>query len=229
MSRQRRLGMVDRRHPALSAVRQCALLGISRSSVYYRRKGASEEDLASMVRMDRQYLSTPYYGSRRMRAWLRREGHLVNRKRVQRLMRAMGLRSIYRRPKTSQPSPEHRVYPYLLGTVEITRPNQVWAADITYIPMAWGFLYLVAIMDWYSRYVVAWKLSNTLDTGFCIEALDQALERGKPLVFNTDQGSQFTSREFTQALKDQGVRISMDGKGRGATPTTFWWNGCGAR
>ena len=161
MSRQRRLGMVDRRHPALSAVRQCALLGKSRSSAYYRRKGASEEDLSLTVRMDRQYLKTPFYGSPRMNAWLRREGHPVNRKRVQRLMRAMGLRSIYRRPKTSQPLPEHRAYPYLLGTVEITRPNQVWAADITYIRMARGFLYLVAIRDRYSRYVVAWKLSNT--------------------------------------------------------------------
>ena len=170
-----------------------------------------------------------------MRAWLRREGHPVNRKRVQRLMRAMGLRSIYRRPKTSQPLPEHRVYPYLLGTVEITRPNQVWAADITYIPMARGFLYLVAIMDWYSRYVVAWKLSNTLDTGFCMEALAQALERGKPLVFNTDQS--LPRRRPGVASSPAGsspkpCRTRARGSAwmvRGATPTTSWWNGCGAR
>ena len=189
MSRQHRLGMVDRGHPALSTVRQCALLGISRSGLYYRRKEPSEEDLSLMKELDRQYLETPFYGSRRMKAWLEREGTSVNRKRVQRLMRAMGLRSIYRRPKTSRPDPEHRVYPYLLGKTEITRPNQVWAADITHVPMARGFLYLAAVMDWDSQYVVSWKLSNTLDTGFCMEAL-------------------------AQALKDQGVRISMDGKGR---------------
>ena len=139
---------------------------------------------------------------------------LVSRKRVQRLMRIMGLRAIYRRPRTSQPAPEHRVYPYLLRNARVTRPNQVWAADITYLPMARGFLYLVAVMDWYSRYVVAWRLSNTLDAGFCTEALTEALARGRPEVFNTDQGSQFSSREFTQVLQDRGVKISMDGKGR---------------
>ena len=218
MSRQQRLGMVDRGHPALSTVRQCALLGISRSGLYYQRKEPSEEDLSLMKELDRQYLETPFYGSRRMKAWLEREGTSVNRKRVQRLMRAMGLRSIYRRPKTIRPDPEHRVYPYLLGKTEITKPNQVWAADVTYIPMARGFLYLVAVMDWYSRYVVPWKLSNTLDTGFCMEALAQALEKGKPRVFNTDQGSQFTSKEFTQALKDQGVRSAWTA--RGGTLTT---------
>ena len=167
-----------------------------------------------MGEIDRQYLETPFYGSRRMKAWLERRGVRVNRKRVQRLMRIMGLRAIYRRPRTSQPAPEHRVYPYLLRNVQITRPNQVWAADITYLPMARGFLYLVAVMDWHSRYVLTWRLSNTLEAGFCAEALEEALSQGQPEVFNTDQGSQFTSLEFTQVLKDCGVRISMDGKGR---------------
>ena len=155
MSRERRREMVDRRHTPLSTVRQCALLSISRSSLNYRRKGACLEDLAVMKAMDHQYLSTPFYGSRRMRVWLGRQGHLVNRKRVQRLMRTMGLRAIYRRPRTSQPGPGHKIYPYLLSDMAITRPNQVWTADITYIPMAKGFLYLVDIMDWYTRYVVA--------------------------------------------------------------------------
>ena len=214
MSRERRRGMVDRRHPALSTVRQCALLSISKSSLNYRRKGTCPENLAVMKAMDQQYLSTPFYGSRRMRVWLGRQGHTVNRKRVQRLMRTMGLRAIYRRPRTSQPGPGHKVYPYLLGGMEITRPNQVWAADITYIPMAKGFLYLVAIMDWYTRYVVAWRLSNTLDAAFCVEVLDEALRKGKPEVFNTDQGSQFTGEGFTGLLERSGVKISMDGKGR---------------
>ena len=214
MSPARRREMVDRQHPSLSLVRQCALLGVSRSSVYYRPRAASQEDLSLMGEIDRQYLETPFYGSRRMKAWLERRGMPVSRKRVQRLMRAMGLRAIYRRPSTSRRSPEHPVYPYLLRNVRITRPNQVWAADITYLPMARGFLYLVAVMDWHSRYVVAWRLSNTLEAGFCAEALEEALTRGQPEVFNTDQGSQFTSPEFTQVLQDRGVRISMDGKGR---------------
>ncbi len=171
-------------------------------------------DLAVMKAMDQQYLSTPFYGSRRMRVWLGRQGHTVNRKRVQRLMRTMGLRAIYRRPRTSKPGPGHKVYPYLLGGLKITRPNQVWAADITYIPMAEGFLYLVAIMDLHTRYVVAWRLSNTLDADLCVEALEEALSNGKPEVFNTDQGSQFTGEAFTGLLKHHGVRISMDGKGR---------------
>ena len=155
-----------------------------------------------------------FYGSRRMQAWLNRQGFPVSRKRVQRLMRVIGLRAIYRSPRTSQPTPQRRVYPYLLGKAEITRPNQVWAADITYLPMARGFLYLVAVMDWHSRYVVSWRLSNTLEAGFCVEALSEAMDRGRPEVFNTDQGSQFTSQEFTQVLQDHGVKISMDGKGR---------------
>ena len=214
MSRETRREMVDRQHQALPMIRQCALLGISRSSVYYRRRGTSSEDLAVMKRIDQQYLATPFYGSRRMRAWLNRQGYQASRKRVQRLMRTMGLTAIYRRPRTSQPAPGHKVYPYLLGSMEIARPNQVWAADITYIPMARGFLYLVAIMDWYSRYVVAWNLSNTLDVDFCVGALEEALSKGRPEVFNTDQGSQFTSEAFTGLLEQHGVRISMDGKGR---------------
>ena len=214
MSRERRREMVDRRHPALSTVRQCALLGIGRSSLYYRPRGTPAEDLAVMKRMDQQYLATPFYGSRRMKVWLGRQGHQMSRKRVQRLMRTMGLTAIYRRPRTSQPAPGHKIYPYLLRRMEITRPNQVWAADITYIPMARGFLYLVAIMDWYSRHVMAWRLSNTLDADFCVEALEEALRKTKPEVFNTDQGSQFTSEAFTGLLEQHGVKISMDGKGR---------------
>ena len=214
MSPARRREMVDREHPSLSLVRQCALLGVSRSSIYYRPRAASAEDLYLMGEIDRQYLETPFYGSRRMKAWLERSGVRVSRKRVQRLMRAMGLRAIYRRPSTSRRSPENPVYPYLLRNVRITRPNQVWAADITYLPMARGFLYLVAVMDWHSRYVLAWRLSNTLEAGFCAEALEEALGKGRPEVFNTDQGSQFTSLEFTQVLQEQGVKISMDGKGR---------------
>ena len=214
MSRERRREMVDRRHPALSTVRQCTLLRISRSSLNYRRKETCPKNLTVMKAMDHQYLSTPFYGSRRMRAWLGRQGQRVNRKRVQRLMRTMGLRAIYRRPRTSKPGPGHKVYPYLLRGMEITRPNQVWTADITYIPMAKGFHYLVAIMDWYTRYVVAWRLSNTLDADFCVEALEEALGKETPEVFNTDQGSQFTGEAFTGLLKSHGVRISMDGKGR---------------
>ena len=168
-----------------------------------------------MALIDRQYLARPYYGSRRMAAWLATQGHSVNRKRAQRLMRLMGLVAIYQRPNTSRPAPENKVYPYLLGGLSITRVNQVWCADITYIPMARGFLYLVAIMDWHSRAVLAWQLSNTLGADFCVEALEQALARyGKPEIFNTDQGGQFTSTEFTGVLERGGITISMDGKGR---------------
>ena len=213
MSLAQRRRMVDREHPSLSIARQCALLGVARSSLYYRPREASGENPALMQAMDRQYLDTPFYGSRRMKVWLAREGP-VSRKRVQRLMRVMGLRAIYRSPRTSRPAPEHRVYPYLLEKIRVTRPNQAWAADITYLPMARGFLYLVAIMDWHSRYVVAWRLSNTLEADFCVDALKEALGQGQPEVFNTDQGSQFTSLEFTQVLQDHGVKISIDGKGR---------------
>jgi len=166
-----------------------------------------------MKLIDRQYLVTPFYGVRKIAACLKSHGHLVNRKRVRRLMRLMGLKAIYRRPRTSKPVPGHKIYPYLLGGLKITRPNQVWAADITYIPMARGFLYLVAIIDWYSRYVLSWRLSNTLDTGFCVEALEEALRKDRPEIFNTDQGAQFTSEAFTGLLKQHGIRISMDGKG----------------
>ena len=214
MTPAQRRELTDRQHRHLSIVRQCQLMGVSRSSLYYRPKETSQQDLSLMQAMDRQYLETPFYGSRRMKASLDRQGMTVSRKRVQRLMRLMGLRAIYRQPRTSQPAPERRVYPYLLRDLTITRANQVWASDITYLPMARGFLYLVAIMDWHSRYVVAWGLSNTLETGFCAEALTEALGQGRPDVFNTDQGSQFTSREFTQILQDRGVKISMDGRGR---------------
>jgi putative transposase len=214
MSRSQRLGMIDREHPELSLVRQCSLLGISRSSLYYQPVSASAEDLELMARMDRQYLKTPFYGSRKMTAWLRAQGYQVNRKRVRRLMQVMGLEAIYRRPNTSKPAVDHKVYPYLLQGLEINRVNQVWTADITYIPMARGFLYLVAIMDWHSRYVLAWRLANTMDTGFCLEALEEALSKGKPEIFNTDQGSQFTSDAFTGMLLEQVIQISMDGKGR---------------
>jgi len=214
MSRSRGLEMVHRDHPKLSLVRQCALLSISRSSLYYWPVQARAEDLELMALMDRQYLKTPFYGSRRMTAWLQGKGYRVNRKRVRRLMGLMGLEAIYRRPNTSKPSPEHKVYPYLLRGLEINRVNQVWAADITYIPMARGFLYLVAIMDWYSRYVLAWRLSNTMDADFCVAALEEALEVGQPDIFNTDQGSQFTSQTFTGLLLERGIQVSMDGKGR---------------
>ena len=205
--------MVDHQHPSLSIVRQCRLLGISRSGLYYQPKGISEEDLTLMKLIDRQYLATPFYGARKIAACLKSQGHLVNRKHVRRLMRVMGIKAIYRRPRTSKPAPGHKIYPYLLDGLEITRPNQVWAADITYIPMARGFLYLVAIIDWYSRYVLSWRLSNTLDAGFCVEALEEALKKGKPDIFNTDQGAQFTSEAFTGLLQQHGVKISMDGKG----------------
>jgi len=213
LSVERRREVVDHRHPSLSIVRQCRLLDISRSGVYYQPKGISEDDLVHMKLIDRQYLATPFYGARKIAACLKGHGHLVNRKRVRRLMCLMGLKAIYRRPRTSKPAPGHKIYPYLLNGMKITRPNQVWAADITYIPMARGFLYLVAIIDWYSRYVLSWKLSNTLDADFCVEALEEALEKGKPEIFNTDQGSQFTGEAFTGLLKQHGIRISMDGKG----------------
>ena len=213
MSVERRREVVDRQNPSLSIVRQCRLLAINRSGLYYQPRGISKEDLALMKLIDRQYLVTPFYGARKIAAWLKGQGYSVNRKRIRRLMCMMGLRAIYRRPRTSQPAPGHKIYPYLLGGARITRPNQVWAADITYIPMARGFLYLVAIIDWYSRYVLSWRLSNTLDTDFCVEALEEALRKGIPETFNTDQGSQFTSEAFTGLLERHGIEVSMDGKG----------------
>ena len=214
MSRAQRLDMIERQHPHLSVGRQCQLLGFSRSSVYYQPSPVDPEELELMRLIDEQYLKKPVYGSRRMAEHLRRLGYTVNRKRVRRLMRQMGLEVIYTRPRTSQPQPGHQIYPYLLRERTVERPNEVWATDITYIPLARGFMYLVAIIDWYSRRVLAWRLSNTLDTRFCLEALEEALERhGPPEIFNTDQGCQFTSHAFTSRLEAAGIGISMDGKG----------------
>jgi putative transposase len=167
-----------------------------------------------MKLIDRQYLETPFYGARKVAAWLKSQGQMVNRKRVRRLMQLMGLKAIYRKPRTSKPGPGHKIYPYLLRGMKITRPNQVWAADITYIPMQKGFMYLVVILDWYSRHILAWRLSNSLESDFCLEALQEALRKGKPEIFNTDQGSQFTAQEFIAMLESQGIRVSMDGSGR---------------
>ena len=204
---------MDRRHPALSIFRQCELLGIGRSGFYYKPVGIAEDDLSLMKMIDRQYLATPFYGARKMAVWLKSQGEIVNRKRIRRLMQIMGLQAIYQRPMTSKPALGNKIYPYLLNGLKITRPNQVWAADITYIPMERGFLYLVVIMDWYSRYVLAWRLSNTLDAGFCVDALQEALRKGQPEIFNSDQGAQFTSEAFISLLEQHGIRISMDGKG----------------
>jgi len=199
----------------LSIRRQCSLLSLNRSTAYYEPVPTPAEDLALMRLIDELYTARPIYGSRKMAERLRERGHEVNRKRVQRLMRIMGLEGMAPGPSTSRPHPEHKVYPYLLRGVEITRANQVWAADITYLPMARGFAYLVAIIDWYSRTVLAWRLSNTLDASFCLDALDEALRRwGAPDIFNTDQGAQFTADDFTGVLNAHGVQISMDGKGR---------------
>jgi putative transposase len=207
--------MVERVNPALAISQQCRLLALPRSSMYHKPAEVSAEDLTIMALIDRQYLARPYYGSRRMAAWLATQGHLVNRKRVQRLMRLLGLAAIYQRPNTSKPAAAHKIYPYLLRGLAIERVNQVWCSDVTYIPMAKGFLYLVVIMDWVSRAVLAWRISNTLSADFCVEALDEALSRyARPEIFNTDQGSQFTSDDFTGTLKRHGIMISMDGKGR---------------
>jgi putative transposase len=198
----------------ISISRQCELLGISRSGLYYQPAEESPENLSLMKKIDEQYIKTPFYGSRRMAAFLKKEGEDANRKRVQRLMRLMGIEAIYPKPRTTIKSEDHKIYPYLLQGVSIVRPNQVWSTDITYIRTLRGFLYLVAIIDWYSRYILSWGLSNTLDRYFCIEALKEALDRGKPEIFNSDQGSQFTSVEFTGILKAADVKISMDGRGR---------------
>lgn len=195
--------------------RQCELLAVARASLYYTPVVPDAEELALMRRMDQLHLDHPFFGSRMMTQTLKQQGVVVNRKRVQRLMRLMGLESLAPKPKTSSPAPEHPVYPYLLRELTVSRINQVWASDITYIPMAHGFAYLVAVIDWYSRRVLAWRLSNSMETNFCIEALLEALERfGKPEIFNTDQGAQFTADSFTRVLRDCGIKISMDGKGR---------------
>ena len=215
MSQPARLSLVDRADEDLSAAAQCRLLKVARSSLYWRPAAVSGDDLLLMRRIDALYLAAPFYGSRRMVAALRRKGWAVNRKRVRRLMQVMRIEAIYQKPDTSRPHPEHVVYPYLLRGLPIDRPNQVWCADITYIPMAKGFVYLVAVMDWHSRRVLAWRLSAGMETGFCTEALQEALERyGAPEILNTDQGAQFTSAEFTGVLAASGIRISMDGKGR---------------
>jgi len=184
-------------------------VGLPRSSWYYTVRGETAENLALMRAIDEQYLKTPFFGSRKMALTLG-----CNRKRIQRLMRLMGLEAIYPKRRTTWPAAGHKVYPYLLRGMAITRPDQVWASDITYVPMRHGFLYLVAIMDWFSRYVVSWRLSNTLDVGFCVEALEEALQQEQPEIFNTDQGSQFTATDFTRCLESHGVAISMDGRGR---------------
>ena len=207
--------MVDPDHVALSITRQCRLVSIARSSFYYEGTGESPLNLQLLRRIDEQFLETPFSGSRQMTRWLLRQGTRVSRKRVRRLMRRLGLQAIFQRPRTSEPHPAHRIYPYLLRDLAIARPNHVWCSDVTYIPLTRGFLYLVAVMDWASRKVLAWRLSNTLESSFCVEALAEALERdGPPEIFNTDQGSQFTSLAFTDGLTDAGIHISMDGKGR---------------
>lgn len=215
MNQMTRRSLIDWCDAKLSIAAQCRLLKVARSTLYYRAAPVSTDDLRLMRWLDEQYLTTPFYGSRRMVAVLRRCGETVNRKRVRRLMRLMGLEAIFQRQNTSRRHPEHKVYPYLLRDLVIDRPNQVWCADITYIPLAKGFVYLVAVMDWFSRRVLAWRLSIGMDTVFCVEALQDALDRyGQPEIFNTDQGVQFTSGDFIDELAACGVRISMDGKGR---------------
>jgi putative transposase len=198
----------------LSIARQCELLGLARSTYYHEAAGESEENLRLMRLIDEQFLERPFFGSRRMTQWLIRQGSEVNRKRVQRLMRLMGLEAIYPKRSTSKSCPHHRVYPYLLRNVSIDRPDHVWSADITYVPLSRGFMYLVAVLDWHSRFVLSWELSNTLDSDFCVAALEVALARRRPEIFNTDQGAQFTSQAFTGRLLAEGVAISMDGRGR---------------
>jgi putative transposase len=197
-----------------SLTRQCTLLGLSRSTFYYRPTSPNAEDVLFMNLIDEQYTQTPFYGSRKMVVFLREEGYSVNRKRVQRLMRFMGIQGVCPGPNTSRRRQEHAVYPYLLNGLRIDRPNQVWSADITYIRLIQGFAYLVAILDWFSRYVLAWRLSNSLETAFCLEALGEALKNAKPEIFNTDQGGQFTSEDFTGRLLGENVQISMDSRGR---------------
>jgi putative transposase len=215
MSAPERREKVERVGSDLSVRRQCQLLNVARSGVYRPRPEPDAEDLALMRRIDELYLEKPFYGSRRMTFELNEEGRGVNRKRVQRLMRLMGLEALVPRPGTSKAAPENKIYPYLLRDLTITEPNHVWASDITYIPMAHGFLYLVAVIDWASRAVLAWRLSNTMDSGFCVEALEEALQKhGTPRIFNTDQGAQFTSAAFTAKLAAAGIAISMDGRGR---------------
>lgn len=205
---------MDRGHPEISLRRQCELLGVNRSGLYYQPAGESELNLLLMRLIDEEYTRLPFYGSRRWVEWLDEQGYSVNRKRVSRLMEVMGIEAVYPKPRLSQPGEGHKIYPYLLAGVEVTRVNQVWSTDITYIRMDGGFVYLVAVMDWFSRFVLSWALSVTMEVGFCMEALQRALRRGRPEIFNSDQGSQFTSDQFTGALKARGIAISMDGRGR---------------
>jgi len=206
--------LIDPAHPDLSVRRQCQLVGLNRATYYLVPTGESAANLALMRLIDEQYTACPFYGSRRMAAWLVRQGEVVNRKRVQRLLRVMGLEAIYPKPRLSTPGAGHRVYPYLLRDVAVERPGHVWSADITYLPLPGGFMYLAATIDWYSRLVVAWRLSNTLDGSFCQEMLEAALATGTPAVFNTDQGVQFTARAFTERVEQAGAAVSMDGRGR---------------
>ena len=205
---------MEPKHAEISLSRQCQLLEINRSSLYYQPKGESSLNLTLMNQIDRQYTKTPFYGIRRMTEILKRQGFKINRKRIQRLMNLMGLQAIFPKRSLSHRDPDHRIYPYLLRGLEITHRNHVWSTDITYIRLSGGFLYLTAVIDWYSRFVLSWRLSNTLDNYSCIEALREALTYGTPEIFNTDQGSQFTSISFTDVLAEQGIKISMDGRGR---------------
>ena len=216
MTLEQKRAAIEPGHAAISVRRQCELLGLPRSSLYYQVRGESEYNEMLMRLIDEQYLRTPFYGVAKITAWLRRQGHAVNPKRVRRLLRLMGLEAIYPRPRRglSVPDSAHKIYPYLLRGVAITRPNQVWAADITYIRMYRGWFYLMAILDWYSRYVVAWETSITLEADFCVAALQRALARYRPEIMNTDQGSQFTSAGWIDSLQASEVAISMDGKGR---------------
>lgn len=206
--------LIEPEHESLSLSRQCQLIGLPRSSFYYQPQPESEENLALMRLLDEQYTRTPFYGIRRMTAWLQTQGHQVNHKRVARLLRLMGLEAIYQKPRLSQPGAGHQIYPYLLRGLKIERINQVWSTDITYIRLHGGFVYLTAVIDWYSRYVLSWEVSTTLETEFCTSALNQALEQATPEIFNTDQGVQFTSQAFTGILKEREIAISMDGRGR---------------
>jgi putative transposase len=207
--------LVDPKHPQLGIERQCELLGISRSTYYYEPKEIDGEELTLLRCLDEQYLKTPFYGSRKMTVYLNSLGYTIDRKRVIRLMRKLGLQAIYPKPKTTVLNPEHKIYPYLLRELSIEKSNQVWCTDITYLPVGKGHFYLVAIMDWYSRKVLSWRISNTMDVYFCQSALEEALlNYGKPDIFNSDQGSQFTSRKFTECLKQENIKISMDGRGR---------------
>jgi putative transposase len=206
--------LVEGDHPTLTVRRQCELLGLNRSSLYYQPAAETPDNLRLMRLIDEEYTAHPFYGSRRMTAWLLQQGEAVNRKRVQRLLRLMGLQAIYPRPKLSVAGRGHRIYPYLLRDVPITRPDQVWSTDITYIPLASGFMYLAATIDWYSRYVIGWQLSNTLDGTFCLDMLEEGLRHSRPEIFNTDQGVQFTAQAWTSRLEAAGVQVSMDGRGR---------------